>query len=256
MPYVSDAQRRFFHSPGAKKAGITSSEVSEFDSASKGMKLPKRAKKKKTQVLGGGFLGEEGLTQRGPTSSYHARAQRFIQQSHAQGMQIQAEGPQIIAYPKGQTPNPKLNGIGAMKMKKKAKLVVNNNMKAFGQMNPKTNKVEINVKKHKGDKTELANSIHHELLHVKHPNMSEKDVANKADTETLQMTPAQKSALVAKIRGKKLHYKQGAMKRKFKLGRMEAKPGTFIDQMNIKKKEFKSNNRSLSQKQVAIRGLI
>lgn len=184
MPYVSDAQRRFFHSPGAKKAGITSSEVSEFDSASKGMKLPSRKKKK-------------------------------------------------------------------------AKIVVNNKMKAYGQMDPKTNKVEINVAKHKGDKTELANSIHHELLHVKHPSMSEKDVANKADRDTIQMSPAEKNALVAKVRGKKLHYKQGAMKRKFKLGRMEAKPGTFIDQMNeIKKKDYKSNNQSLSKRDLSIRGLI
>lgn len=42
MPYVSNAQRRFFHSPGAKKAGITTSQVKEFDSASKGKKLPEQ----------------------------------------------------------------------------------------------------------------------------------------------------------------------------------------------------------------------
>ena len=47
MPYVSDAQRRFFHSSGAKKAGITPKEVSEFDSASKGMKLPEHVEAKK-----------------------------------------------------------------------------------------------------------------------------------------------------------------------------------------------------------------
>lgn len=40
MPYSSDAQRRFFHSPGAKKAGISAKVVKEFDSASKGLKLP------------------------------------------------------------------------------------------------------------------------------------------------------------------------------------------------------------------------
>lgn len=45
MPYVSNAQRRFFHSPGAKRAGITSAEVKEFDQASKGKKLPERKKK-------------------------------------------------------------------------------------------------------------------------------------------------------------------------------------------------------------------
>lgn len=42
MPYKSDAQRRFFHSPGAAKAGITAAQVAEFDRASKGKKLPKK----------------------------------------------------------------------------------------------------------------------------------------------------------------------------------------------------------------------
>lgn len=46
MPYSSEAQRRFFHSPGAKKAGITKKDVAEFDRASKGKKLPARVKKK------------------------------------------------------------------------------------------------------------------------------------------------------------------------------------------------------------------
>lgn len=47
MPYSSDAQRKFFHTDTAKKAGITSKEVKEFDQASKGMKLPKYANLKK-----------------------------------------------------------------------------------------------------------------------------------------------------------------------------------------------------------------
>lgn len=40
MPYVSDKQRRFFHTDTARKKGITSAMVDEYDSASKGMKLP------------------------------------------------------------------------------------------------------------------------------------------------------------------------------------------------------------------------
>ncbi len=40
MPYVSLAQERFFHSPGAKKAGITAKDVKHWDKASKGKKLP------------------------------------------------------------------------------------------------------------------------------------------------------------------------------------------------------------------------
>lgn len=42
--YKSDQQRKFFHSAGAKKAGITKSEIEEFDNSSKGLKLPKYKK--------------------------------------------------------------------------------------------------------------------------------------------------------------------------------------------------------------------
>lgn len=44
MPYKSDAQRRFFHTDTAKKAGITGKEVKEFDKSSKGMELPEHKK--------------------------------------------------------------------------------------------------------------------------------------------------------------------------------------------------------------------
>ena len=47
MPYKSDAQRRFFHSAGAAKAGITKKEVKEYDKASKGKKTPEKAKHQK-----------------------------------------------------------------------------------------------------------------------------------------------------------------------------------------------------------------
>jgi hypothetical protein len=45
MPYKSAAQRRFFHTPGAKKAGITPTITKEWDTASKGLtdkKLPEK----------------------------------------------------------------------------------------------------------------------------------------------------------------------------------------------------------------------
>lgn len=42
MPYKSDAQRRFFHSSGARKAGISESKVKEYDRASKGKDLPEK----------------------------------------------------------------------------------------------------------------------------------------------------------------------------------------------------------------------
>ena len=50
MPYVSDRQRRFFHTDTARKAGITPEQVAEFDEASKGMKLPERKESKKHEA--------------------------------------------------------------------------------------------------------------------------------------------------------------------------------------------------------------
>lgn len=47
MPYASNAQRRFFHSKGARKAGLSPSQVAEYDQASKGKKLPEHVKNHK-----------------------------------------------------------------------------------------------------------------------------------------------------------------------------------------------------------------
>ena len=46
MPYVSAAQRNFFHTKSAKKAGISKKTIDEFDKASKGLKLPEKKKGK------------------------------------------------------------------------------------------------------------------------------------------------------------------------------------------------------------------
>lgn len=45
MPYDSAAQRRFFHTDTARRAGITPAMVREYDEASKGRKLPEHAEK-------------------------------------------------------------------------------------------------------------------------------------------------------------------------------------------------------------------
>lgn len=45
MPYKSAKQRNFFHSPGAKKAGITKSIVKKWDKESKGKSAVKTALK-------------------------------------------------------------------------------------------------------------------------------------------------------------------------------------------------------------------
>jgi len=49
MPYKSQKQERFFHTDTAKKKGIKSSTVNEFDQASKGMKLPMNTKDPKPE---------------------------------------------------------------------------------------------------------------------------------------------------------------------------------------------------------------
>lgn len=43
MPYKSDRQRRYFHAAEAR-GDISSKTVDEFDQASKGKKLPEKAK--------------------------------------------------------------------------------------------------------------------------------------------------------------------------------------------------------------------
>jgi hypothetical protein len=47
MPYKSAAQRRFFHSAGAKRAGISAATVREFDETSRGQKVPEHVKERK-----------------------------------------------------------------------------------------------------------------------------------------------------------------------------------------------------------------
>jgi hypothetical protein len=50
-PYRSEAQRKFFHSPGAKAKGIKAKDVKEFDKASKGLKLPYRVGKSRLERM-------------------------------------------------------------------------------------------------------------------------------------------------------------------------------------------------------------
>lgn len=45
MPYKSQAQQNFFHSPGASKAGITTSDIVEADEKTRGS-LPARSAKR------------------------------------------------------------------------------------------------------------------------------------------------------------------------------------------------------------------
>lgn len=114
-------------------------------------------------------------------------------------------------------------------MKKKAKLGVNNKLKgSFGETTLEKGKapiIHINVKKHKGNKAELADTIKHELMHAKHPNMHEKTVY-KAMPKT--MSTKEQNILILKLRMRKLNYKSGAVKRKLKIGAVKTEPGELI----------------------------
>lgn len=144
---------------------------------------------------------------------------------------------------------------------KKIKLKVNNKLKGalgssdFKKGNIPTGKIEINIKRHKGDKAELASTIKHEMYHVKHPKATEKETY-KATAKT-KISPAEQTALLAKLRMKSLNYKSGAIKRKFKMGNTSTKAGDMITRMNEQKSSnIKRKSNNLSKRSVAIRGLV
>ena len=118
----------------------------------------------------------------------------------------------------------------------KPRIIVKKLKGAYGETTLQKGKraiVKINVKKHKGDKKELANTIKHELMHVKHPNMSEKEVYKKTGKA---MSQQEQDKLIAKLRGKKIHYKEGALKRKFGVDKKyKTQPGDYITKMNAQK---------------------
>lgn len=124
---------------------------------------------------------------------------------------------------------------------KKAKFKINNKMKPYGMTDTSSGVVQINVKKHKGDRRQLADTIKHELIHVKHPKMHEKAVYKKTKPE---LSKATEDKLIAKLRMKQINYKIGAGKRKYKLKSPE--PGALITKYN----EAKSKAR------LAIMGLV
>lgn len=136
-------------------------------------------------------------------------------------------------------------------MKKKYKIVVKNGMKdkhglILGQIDPKTKQIRINAsaKPHK-DKRELASTIKHEMLHAKHPKMTEKQVYK--NSKKTSITPQEQSELLKKLHRHKLNSRIGGLKRKFKMKREESvEPGTFINKL-----------KALNEKQrVALMGMV
>lgn len=117
-------------------------------------------------------------------------------------------------------------------------------------------KIEINTKhKQHKDKAELASTIKHELYHAKYPKATEKETYKA--TRKSKISQAEQNTLIAKLRTKTLNYKGGAIKRKFKMGRNEAKPGDMISKMNeSKQSNIKSKSNNLSKQKLAIYGLV
>lgn len=137
--------------------------------------------------------------------------------------------------------------------KKKYKISINNKLKGtFGEMNPDTNEIQINVKKHvkrgKLDRPELASTIAHELMHVHKPKATEKEVY-KATAKT-KIPPKEQSKLIAKLKHVS-NTKVGVMKAKHKL---DGKPGDLISQVNESK--INNNLNQPSKLSVAIRGMV
>ena len=121
--------------------------------------------------------------------------------------------------------------------KKKGKIEVDNKIKgSYGETILKKGKpavVKINVKKHKGNRAELADTIKHELYHVKHPNTKEKAVQKAMPKE---ISREEQDRLISKLRTKKLNYKTGAFKRKLHIPRTQStKPGDLINAANATK---------------------
>lgn len=109
----------------------------------------------------------------------------------------------------------------------KVKLKVNNRIRAYGEQEGKT--ITINLRKHKNDTSEIADTLTHEMYHVKHPKATEKKTYKVTRTAMKEMTYAEKEKLAAKVRNKKIHYSEGALKRKFKMGRGSVAPGEYFN---------------------------
>lgn len=143
-----------------------------------------------------------------------------------------------------------------MKTKKpKMKIRVNNRMRALGRMEPETNLIEINRKAHNGDKAELASSVAHEIMHVKHPKMTEKQVYKK--TAKTKIPPAEQRELLKKLHRRTLNGRVGGLKRKFKMKKEDkVEPGTFINKVNSQKAKIAEELPRIPAERTAIMGAI
>ena len=165
--------------------------------------------------------------------------------SQAQRRYLYATHPSVAAEFASKTPKgAKLpEHVKVKKSRKKKGIFVNNKLREFG--NEENGRIEINIRKHKGDKAELADTLKHELLHRRHEKAHEKTIYKKTRLAMDKMSYAEKEAMVKKIRMKKLNYKSGAIKRKLKINRHDkVAPGDMIKKAN------------LSKRNLAIRGMV
>ena len=84
------------------------------------------------------------------------------------------------------------------------RLVIKNKLKdkdgtLMGDADVETGVIRINKnhRKHKKDKAELASTIKHEILHIKHPKMTEKEVYKRS--AKTKLSSSEKRALLAKL---------------------------------------------------------
>lgn len=129
-------------------------------------------------------------------------------------------------------------------------------MKSYGTYEDKTGILEINKKKHKGDISEEADSLKHELYHRAHPKATEKKTYAITKQAMKEMTYAEKEKLAAKVRNKKNHYSQGALKRKFKMKPGKVEPGAYISRMNDSKVHKKTNPAKASNFKLGVEALL
>lgn len=92
------------------------------------------------------------------------------------------------------------------------RIVVDNKLRAYGETDLNKGLIRINKKRHfnpkykmtnptgGGPKKDLASTIHHELLHVKHPDATEKSVRKMEKRDASKMTPQRQKQLLALIK--------------------------------------------------------
>ena len=137
--------------------------------------------------------------------------------------------------------------------KPKLKFQINNKLKGYGSYDTNTGVAEINVRRHKNDKKQLADSVRHEKFHHDHPKATEKTTYKKTG-KLANMSMVEQNKLIAKLRMKKLNMKSGAIKRKLHW-KGSAKPGDLISKMNESKiNRTKSTNPS--KEKISIMGLV